>query len=501
MKLPRISALTVLFTLLASLMLSGCHLGDVLSEFTEDDAGGDLVTIAYAEAPSSYSPLSYAANDRKFLANVYEPLVRYDKTFNFKTGLAVSWGRLDDYTWDFRLREGVIFHDGSEFEVDDVVYSLELAMGEGSDLASLLSKISIVEGTDDGHITITTSEPDPLLLHKLINVYIVPEAYDDFDTPVGTGAYSVLDANEDTIMLSRFDSYWGAGAYFQEAHLKYIPDADERNEAILSGEIDVLANVPPQYVGALREEGVILTDLPSLEVSFLMINKEGALADEALRTAVWWALSMDYGSSLGSGYLDDTSQIAATGISGYFTDLEPRRQKLPLAHSIREEIEGEIQLTLDLPEGLGALGEKVQEDLAVIDVEVELNMLAADEFEARVLSGESDMYFFGWKYDLADSADFFEAVIHTQEGDYGVFNGINYSNGFMDGVIEDVGVVMDVIERSVMLKQMTDLLLQDHVVVPLFESKLLYGLQPGIYWDLRLDGQILASEIVENVVE
>ena len=490
MKSPR------LFLALA-LLLASCTPQDVL----ESD-NGESVTIAYAEPISSYSPLSYEAKNRKYLTNIYEPLVRYDATFNYETSLAVSWGRLDDTTWDFRLREGVTFHDGSGFDADDVLYSLQIAREQtGSELGALLSTISSIEKTAENRLTITTARPDPLLLNKLTYMYMVPNGYSNFDLPLGTGQYRVSKFMEDSLILERFDEYWGAVAYFKQAWLKYIPEPAERLTAMLDGEVDVLANVPPQFVPDLESADIQIKDFPSLEVSFLMLNQDTIFVDENLRQAVWYALSTDYADQFGGGYLLESSQFAARGITGYDPEIAAREKNLDSAKEFRALYPGEVNINLDIPVGLEVLALAIQEDLAAIDINVKVTSTPAVDYEDRILLGISDMYFFGWKYDLADSEDFFNAVVHTPTETYGAFNGFNYSNIELDKQIEEASTLLDVTERRLLLNEISALLLEDKMVIPLFESQVLYALSPGHYYDFRLDGQIWASEIVENVVK
>jgi peptide/nickel transport system substrate-binding protein len=471
-----------------TLLLSGCEVAEETLEISEES-----VTIAYAEPITDYSPFSYSSKDRKYLANIYESLVRYDNSFNTDTALAVAWGRINDTTWEFRLREGVVFHDGSSFDAEDVVYSLDLArsnLGSGSELESLLSGIESVVATEDYRIQISTLEPDPLLLSRLVNVYMVPKDYDEFIVPNGTGAYLLSDFEDQTLILDRFAYYWGDLPYFAEARLMYEPSLLARFEGILSSEIDVLANVPPQNVMELIESGLKVVDYPSLESSFLILNDTGAFSDQSLRDAAWSALDVTYADKLGGGYLVHTTQYAASGIMGYVSGWLPTGRELIV-------LDERVELTLDIPEGLSALGDMIAEDLYLAGIDVEVNALSLPDFEEKIYSGASDFYFFGWKYDLADVSEFFEAVVHS-DGD---FNGTNYSNESLDDMIELAAQTLELSTRRELLESIARTYFEEHVAYPLFESQVLYGVSPSVIWDVRLDGLILASEIRQNVVE
>lgn len=491
MKVPRH---LLIFFLLASLFFSSC--GSDLEIYSADE-----INIAYAEAPLSYSPLSYESRDRKFLANIYEPLVSYDRSFNTKTALAISWGRLDETTWDFRLRRGVVFHDGDEFEADDVVYSLNKAREDAdSDLGSLLSSIVRVEKVDTYRVEIETREADPLLLNKLTNVYMMHQDYSDYDLPVGTGPYRLADFLENGVTLERFGPYWGPAPYFPQVNLLAIPRPEQRLEALLAGEVDFLANVPPQFVPDVKSGFMDVISYPSLEVSFLMLNTKGAFGNSNLRTALWYALNDEYSEALGNGYLESLSQYAAKGIFGYVPSLPERKTDFSQAWVYRNRVPGPVQVTLDIPTGLSALAKEIADDLEAINVEVEINILPLEDYEAHILEGGSDFYFFGWKYDLGDVSDFYESVLHSPGEKYGAFNAMNYKNTQVDAWIESAAQILDVQERQTVLSNIAETSLKDHVVVPLFESQVLYGVNPLLKWEARLDGQILASEIMGNVV-
>jgi peptide/nickel transport system substrate-binding protein len=487
----------IIFLLLAlSLVLSGCLRENAVY------GDGDEVHIAYAEGVSSLSPFGYVASDRKLLANIYEPLVRYDKSYNFQTGLAVTWGRLSDTVWEFRLRDGVRFHDGTVLDTDDVIYSLEyVTQDPDSELGSLLNGIKSITKTSSLRFELETAFPDPLLLNKLTFLYVVPVAYDSFETPVGTGPYWMEGSQANALNLRRFDYYWGPAPFFEKAILHYVPGLEERRNGILNGDFDMLANVPPQSVEELKSSGIQIQDFPALEVSFLMLNQGGPFEDENLRKAVWYSLGTDFAEVLGGGYLQETHQYAASGISGFVPDFEPRVLNSKLARYHRDLLPDELSLSLDVPLGLDAFGEMLAEDLAEIDIEVTVNVLPINKFEEKIFAGEAEFYFFGWKYDFADSADFFESVLHTSEGSLGAFNGASYSNTELDELVESASQTLDPELRRAQLEELATLVQTDMVAIPLFEAKTLYGVYPDFRWDIRLDGQILASEIIVNVLQ
>lgn len=490
---------SIFILLLSTFVLTACR--QTFLTIDQGQPSRDEISIAYQEAPSTYSPLSYEAKNRKFFSNIYEPLVKFDGTFNMDSSLAVSWGRLDDTTWDFHLRNGVYFHDGKSFTAADAVYSLNLARGDTSELQPLLSTIVEVTQTAEDRIEIKTKQPDPLLLNRLTYVYMVPVDTVDFSLPVGTGPYRVHEFAQNDLVLERFNDYWGGLAYFPLVHLKTVPDPAERVKFLESDELQVLANVPPQSVEDLKVQGIQVEDFPSLEVSYLMLNQSRIFKDSNLREAVWYALSSDYTQSLGGGYLQATSQYAATGIEGYSSTAEAREQNLQTAENFRAHYEGDVKVTLDIPQGVEALGEAISSDLSAIDIEVELNVLSPADLQEKIESGASDFYFFGWKYDLGDNADFFEAAVHSKTAEFGQFNGAGYANPTLDTLIEKAATQLVLADRREDLKAISTQLSQDKAIIPLFEAKNLYAFRSPLLWNLRLDGQLWATDISENVLK
>jgi len=95
--------------------------------------------------------------------NVYEPLVTRDRSYNLAPSLATSWKQTAPTVWRFNLRKGVQFHDGSPFTADDVIFSVQRAASEGSDMKTYVGPVKEVKKIDDHTIDIITTSPFPIL--------------------------------------------------------------------------------------------------------------------------------------------------------------------------------------------------------------------------------------------------------------------------------------------------------------------------------------------------
>ena len=159
------------------------------------------VVIGTASHVTSVSPWNFEFHNRLVLNNVYEGLVQLDQNLQPRQGLAVTFGEIDANTWEFRLREGVKFHDGSEMSAHDVIKSFKSAKeGENSQLKSILANVENIEAKA-GKVIIKTYQPDPTFLSKLATAYVVKD-YDNGQV-FGTGPYKFAmmdeERNRDTV--------------------------------------------------------------------------------------------------------------------------------------------------------------------------------------------------------------------------------------------------------------------------------------------------------------
>ncbi len=147
------------------------------------------VRIAVHSAPQSFDPhLQNEILTSAVLANLYDGLTEFDEESRVVAALASEWRNPDERTWVFRLRPGVVFHDGRPLTARDVLFSLERARHHsGSGLASYLVEVETVRSTDAATIEIRTKRPFAALLAKLTAIAIVPASSPaEIVEPVGT---------------------------------------------------------------------------------------------------------------------------------------------------------------------------------------------------------------------------------------------------------------------------------------------------------------------------
>ena len=188
--------------------------------------------------------------------HVFDALTHVDEKARIIPGLAVSWRTLDSTTWEFKLRPGVKFHDGSELTAEDVVFSLDRPPtvkggGFGSYVAMIQSKTIVDKLT----VRIATRATYGALAEELNSVMIVSKkhatnaASEDFDSgkaTIGTGPYRfVRFARGDRVEYVRNNDYWGGRPAWEKLTIRIMPTDPVRTAALLAGELDVIEHVPP----------------------------------------------------------------------------------------------------------------------------------------------------------------------------------------------------------------------------------------------------------------
>jgi peptide/nickel transport system substrate-binding protein len=218
--------------------------------------------IAMKASVDSADPHQLFTPNRNVLLHVYEPLIFQDRYLKPIPGLAESWTVVDPTTWEFKLRAGVTFHDGTPLTASDVVFSIRRAQSITGvrTYRHYLKDIAEITPVDDRTVRIKTFAPAALLLSNLSTLGIVSRktveaaSTDDIASGKaanGTGPYRWAGfVPSQQVNLDRNDGYWGAKEPWAKVTIRFMPDDAARTAALLSGDVDVIDVVP----GSLRQK-------------------------------------------------------------------------------------------------------------------------------------------------------------------------------------------------------------------------------------------------------
>ena len=216
--------------------------------------------------------------------HIYDSLVGRDAEARWTPSLAVSWRALDERTWEFALRRGVTFHDGTPFTAADVVATFARVPAIPNNPASYIPNLRTIARTeviDPWTIRIHTDRPNPTLPGQLTNIFVVKA--DLAQTPaegassriaVGTGPYRLTSFRYgEGMSLERNEAYWGDKPAYARVQVRVISNDAAREAALLAGDVDLMENVPPDDVERLRANPAIsVFARPADRVVFLLPN-------------------------------------------------------------------------------------------------------------------------------------------------------------------------------------------------------------------------------------
>jgi peptide/nickel transport system substrate-binding protein len=457
----------------------------------------------------SFDPHAYNSGlNNQFNAFVYEGLVTYDQQFNIEPALAASWTQPEPTRWRFELRPNVVFHDGTPFTADDVVFSFERAQAPSSNFRVLVTGITAVRKLSPTSVEFVLAAPNPVLLRQIVGVRILSKSWaaqHQLEKPQnfaqkeethavrhanGTGPF-VLKSSQPGIKteLVQNPRWWGRlnGNVTEIVYTPIAADAT-RLAALLSGEIDFVLDPAPQDVPKLRNtagvkvvEGVesrtifLGLDQASDELAFSNVKGRNPFKDLRVRQALYQAIDIEAlkrvtlrGLSLPAG------SYVAPQAEGYTADgdrrlpYDPARARALLAEA---GYPNGFEITLDCPNDRYLNDEEICKALTSfftkVGVQTRLNSQGSSTYFPKLQRRESSLHLLGWGVATFDALYSLQALVHTPGGSDGSWNFGRYSNARVDALIDAAKVEGDVVKRRALLVQSLKLAQDDVALIPL----------------------------------
>jgi len=434
---------------------------------------------------SSMSPFALNLNNETRIRNFYEGLVVFDQNLKISPALAVSWGNLSDTEWEFKLREGVYFHDGSPFSAQDVLDVFQKAKKSGnSQVAPYIDTIEDIAISDNNRLIIRTIAPDPLLLSKLTKLLIY------HDGNIGTGPYKFVEwVPGNHLTLEAFPDYWGTMPAYQKVYYDVISNRTQREEEFKNGDIDILVGLTEGQALELPEEQIV--NGYGLEVAFLMFQMSDPLfQDRSLREAILSLIDPDRIEAIGNHFVRRTNQFVAQGVFGYNSRIpeytySPEKEAQDLFGNRLE------RLNFDYLSSYVTLSEYLTEQLRKAGFSVKGSAIQPDDLMTKISQNKSQFFLLGWRAEDGDAGGFFDAFVHSK----GPFNNGRYVNAELDKLIEASRTEMNPQKRLSLLQEINTKVSEELIGIPLFETSRLYAIGKGITWEARGDGLVLAAEV------
>jgi peptide/nickel transport system substrate-binding protein len=502
-------------------------------------AGDQELRIGLLAEPTTLDPHFHnlTPNDSA-LSHIYERLIQVDDKAALAPGLAESWTATNDLTWVFKLRAGVTWHDGRAFTADDVVFSFERAVSVPNSPSGFASAIKgkTIRKIDDFTVEITTPAADPLLLHQVARIMIVPRSTaaatktEDFNSTkaaTGTGPFRLVDYTPGKhLILTRNDAYWGEKPKWERIVLQPITDGPQRVAALAAGEVDLIEDVPTSDIARLKGEPAIeVVQAVTQRVIYLHLDqfrdttphitaRDGAaipnpLLDKRVRIALSKAINRDaIVSRVMGGAAIPASQFLADGFSGTAAPLRPMAYDPEGAKKLLSEagLPQGFKLTLHGTIGRYTNDVRVAEAIAQmfqrVGIETALVSLPASEFFARASSGdkgrpEFSVILAGRSTDTGEVSDSLNALVQTTNAatGAGAANRGRFSNTDVDTLIEAAQATMDAKSRAELLAQASVLAIAEGAIIPIYHPVRTWAMRKGLTYKARSDEYTLATGV------
>ena len=314
-------------------------------------AGAKTLRMAYDSDPTSLDPHEQLSGATLQLSHLlFDPLIRFKQDLTLEPRLAKSWEKIDERTTRFHLREGVKFQSGRTLSADDVVWTFN-RLKQSPDFKALFEPFSEAKAVDDLTVDLVTKRPYPLALN--LATYIFPmdrEFYagtDERGKPKdaivksgasfasthasGTGPFIVTEREQGVkLELKRFADYWDKSSPGNVDEIVFTPikEPATRVAALLAGDVDFIAPVPPTDLARIKDATCCtLITMPSTRVLTFELNQDRvpAFKDKRVRLAMSYALNREgIAQKIMRGLATAAGELSPPGYAGYDPALAPR---------------------------------------------------------------------------------------------------------------------------------------------------------------------------------
>ncbi|WP_227940139.1 glutathione ABC transporter substrate-binding protein [Alkalihalobacillus deserti] len=497
--------------------------GEAGEEVTEGAEGGDLVIAQLSDAVAIDPHGSNDTPSSNVAYNIYESLVKSDENMELQPGLATSWEEIDDTTWEFVLREGVKFHDGSDFNANVVKANIERVLDPevASPRSFLYDMITEVEVVDDYTVRITTEYPfAPLPAHLahngggMISAKLIEADYAAMAEgeepgqvisggPIGTGYFKFDSWTPGTeIKLVKNEEYWGEPAKLDSVTFKVVPEDLTRLAELETNAAHISDPLSPADVSRVEgTDGMSVNRQPSVALSYIGFNaQKGPFDNKLVRQAITKAIDKD---AIIEGIYDGAG-IPAIGplapdvfgfddsVSGLEYDREEAKKLL--AEAGYPDGFTTTLWTNDNRERIDA-ATYVQAELEKIGVTVEIEVVEWGAYLEQTAKGEHDMFVLGWSTVTGDADYGMYPLFHSENyGNPG--NRTFFSTPELDEILVEARQNPDHNERLALYKEAQEILVEESPMLYIHHQEYLLGVSDSVQGLWQHPTQILMLQDV-----
>ncbi|MGD9868865.1 MAG: ABC transporter substrate-binding protein [Hyphomicrobiales bacterium] len=471
--------------------------------------------MAYDADPVSLDPHQQLSGGTLQLSHMlFDPLIRWGRDYGFEPRLAERWERISPTVTRFYLRPGVRFHSGNELTAKDVVWTFD-RLRQSADFKALFAPFSEARAVEPLVVDLETAKPYPLVENLATYIFPMDSAFYEGDdgegrpkgaivkhgdsfasrNASGTGPFRIVSREQGVrVEFERFGGYWDKASpgNVDRIVLTPIKEGGTRVAALLSGDVDFIAPVPPADLERLKADAKVdVVTMTGTRVITLQLNQERVpqFRDRRVRQAIVHAINNEgIADKIMRGFATPAAQLSPPGYAGHDPALKPRFD-LRAARSMMKEAgyENGFSVTMLAPNNRYVndfrIAEAVAAMLARIDIKVDLKTVPKAQYWPLYDQRAADIMMIGWHADTEDSANFAEFLAMTpdKQAGWGQYNSGNYSSPTVDKMVLQSQSMTDSKARAELLQQVERTLHEDAAFVPLHWQHLAWAARKGVH--------------------
>ena len=500
-------------------------------------ASAQVLTLGVRGGPESMDPhYSALGTHAEAMKHIFDTLVWSDENLQTVPGLATSWEPLDELTWEFRLREGVQFHDGTPFTAEDVKFSIERIpeVTGPTTMEIYVRRVEEVEIVDDHTVRIRTNAPAATLPNDFVRLFIVShQAAADYSTAdtaaegfnsgaaaVGTGPFRFVSWEPNgELVLERFDDYWQGPAHWERVVRRELPNDSARLAALRAGQVDLVNYVSSADYQALAADPQIeVITAPSAYVMNLQLDQredtprvydnagnrlaENPFRDPRVREAIDLAIDRE---TMVEVVLEGLGRPARQLMPDEFfgssddipmPDYDPDRAIELLAEAgFPEGFRVELHCTNDRLPGDGAICQGLGQMFAQVGISADVNAISRTIYFPAQAAREYSMFMNGWGTLTGEASYTLGSLAHSEDEELrlGAFNRIIYTNPDVDRELQaGIGELDDEARRGHFERAM-EMVVADRAYIPIVNLETVWAARVGVVsYPGRIDEDTLA---------
>ena len=497
---------------------------------------GPALRIAVGGAFTSMDPHYHTLTPNNAMnKHVFDRLVDTDENFRLRPGLAESWAPVGDTAWEFRLRRGVTWHDGTPFTAEDIVASFARVPAVRNSPGSFViytRSVQRLEVVDDHTIRMHTAAPYPLMPNLMAGLPIISRKvapgtdtaeFNSGRAAIGTGPYRLVSYSPGSqAVFERNPDYYGAPQPWSRVDYRVIPNDGARIAALRAGDVDVIDAVPTRDVETLRSVPALsIASQPALRNIFLYLDHARdappgvsgpngeALAHSPLRdNRVREALSIAINRpaivrQVMSGHASPSGQFLAAGVMGHDPGIAAPGFDTARAQRLLAEagFPNGFRVVLAGPNNRYINDEQVLQAVAQmwsrIGVRVDLQAMPSNVYFARSARDEFPIGLSGWGTSSGEPDSPMVALIASKDParGRGTSNRSGYASPEFDALLDRALTTIDPAPREELYRQATRVAMRDHAIIPLHHQVNIWASRRGVKVIARNDEETYAMSM------